>query len=99
MARELGVSRQTVMAAVRDHGEAEVRNLGFLESARALGMDEHRRRSRPDPWVTGFVDPGSGRLLQVAPGRSGAGVRRYLGCQDNNTRAAVEVVAPDPWRG
>ena len=54
----------------------------------------------PDPTVAcGFVDLHSGRLLEVVPGRSGAGVRRFLGCQDKDTRAAVEVVALDPWRG
>src|SRR5215213_5450585 len=62
---------------------------------RVLGIDETRARSvrwilepagwrRSDPWLTSFVDAEptrSGRLLGLAPGRSGGCVRTWLGQQ------------------
>jgi transposase len=77
---------------------------------RVLGIDETRARSvrwilepagwrRSDPWLTSFVDAdpnGPGRLLGLAPGRSGGCVRTWLGAQTDAFRGAVEVVVIDP---
>lgn len=75
-----------------------------------LGVDETRVRRvrwlleeagwrRSDPWMTSFVDldPGrAGGLLGLAPGRSGASVRGWLGLQSEEFRAGIQVVAIDP---
>ena len=90
MARDLGVGWSTVMEAVREFGEPLVEEqLGSLAGVRSLGMDEHRWRSRPDRWATGFCDLESGRLLEVVPGRSGAAARGFLGSETPEVRAAV----------
>ncbi len=100
VARGLGVGWSTVMEAVREFGEPLVEEqLGSLAGVRSLGMDEHRWRSRPDRWATGFVDLESGRLLEVVQGRSGAAARGFLASETAEVRAGVGVVALDPWRG
>ena len=100
VAREFGVGWSTVMDAVRRFGEPLVEaQLGSLRDVAALGMDEHRWRSAPDKWATGFVDLGTGRLLDVVQGRSGAAARRFLAAEAAETRRGVGVVALDPWRG
>jgi transposase len=77
---------------------------------RLLGVDETRARSvrwllaesgwrRSDPWMTSFVDldpAHPGGLLGLAPGRSGASVRGWLGLQSEQFRDGIEVVAVDP---
>jgi transposase len=52
-----------------------------------------------DPWTTSFVnaDPSArGRLLGLAPGRSGACVRDWLAEQTPAFRAGVQMVVIDP---
>lgn len=75
-----------------------------------LGIDETRSRSvrwiladhgwkRSDPWLTFFVDADPtrcGPLLGLAPGRTGACVRDWLGEQTAEFRSAVELVVIDP---
>ena len=75
-----------------------------------LGVDETRVRRvrwllqeagwrRSDPWMTSFVDldpDRAGGLLGLAPGRSGASVRGWLGLQSEEFRAGIKVVAIDP---
>ena len=69
VARSLGVGWSTVMEAVRHFGEPLVtEQLGSLSGVRSLGMDEHRWRSRPDRWATGFCDRETGRMLEVVQG-------------------------------
>ena len=63
------------------------------------GRGEHRWRSRPGGWATGFCDLETGRLLEVVQGRSGAAARGFLASETPEVRAAVAVVALDPWRG
>lgn len=77
---------------------------------RVLGIDETRSRSvrwiladhgwkRSDPWLTSFVDADPtrcGPLLGLAPGRTGACVRDWLGEQTAEFRSAVELVVIDP---
>src|SRR5215216_2701703 len=75
-----------------------------------LGIDETRFRSvrwildgivwrRSDPWLTSFVDcsaDGPGSLLGLAPGRTGACVRDWLGEQTDTFRNKIEIVVIDP---
>ena len=77
---------------------------------RMLGVDETRARSvrwllteagwrRTDPWMRSFIDldpADPGGILGLAPGRSGASVRGWLGLQSPEFRAGIEVVAVDP---
>ncbi len=108
VAREYGVSwwsvnHALVVAAARVIGPAP-------EGVRLLGVDETRARSvrwllseagwrRSDPWMTSFVDldpAHPGGLLGLAPGRSGASVRGWLGLQSQAFRDGIDVVAIDP---
>lgn len=80
------------------------------EPTRVLGIDETRARTvrwilqeagwrRSDPWMTSFVDADParpGRLLGLAPGRSGVCVSDWLAAQTAEFRAAIEVVVIDP---
>jgi transposase len=75
-----------------------------------LGIDETRFRSvrwivdgitwkRSDPWLTSFVDcsrDGPGSLLGLAPGRTGACVRDWLGEQSEAFRKMIKIVVIDP---
>jgi transposase len=77
---------------------------------RQLGIDETRFRSvrwildgitwkRSDPWLTSFVDcsrDGPGSLLGLAPGRTGACVREWLGEQSEEFRKMIKIVVIDP---
>ncbi len=79
------------------------------EPVRVLGIDETRARSvrwvladagwrRTDPWLTSFVDAdttGPGRMLGLAPGRSGTCVKDWLAEQSAEFRGAIEVVVID----
>jgi len=108
VAREYDVSWWSVNSALVVKA-AEV--LGpALPGVVRLGIDETRVRRvrwlleeagwrRCDPWMTSFVDLDPGRpggLLGLAPGRSGASVRGWLGLQSAEFRAGVRVVAIDP---
>ena len=73
--------------------------MGSLAGVQALGMDEHRWRSRPDKWATGSCDLETGRPLEVVQGRSGVAARGFLACETTEVRSGVAVVALDPWRG
>jgi transposase len=75
-----------------------------------LGIDETRFRSvrwildgvawrRSDPWLTSFVDcsrDGPGPLLGLAPGRTRACVREWLGEQSEAFRKMIKIVVIDP---
>ena len=107
VAGEYGVSWPT---AHRAPVAAAARWLPAPEPTRVLGIDETRFRSvrwildgltwrRSDPWLTSFVDctPGRpGKLLGLAPGRTGGCVTDWLGVQTDPFRAAIEVVVIDP---
>lgn len=98
VAADLGVGWHTVMETVRELGQPLVDALS-LEEVTALGMDEHRWRHRPRGWAIGFCDLDTGRLIDIIEGRSGAGISRYLAAQPAETRARIETVSVDPWRG
>ncbi len=75
-----------------------------------LGIDETRARRvrwyledaawrRSDPWLTSFVDADptrAGRLLGLAPGRSGACVADWLSEQSQQFRDGIRLVVIDP---
>jgi transposase len=103
VARTHGVSWPTAHRALV---AAAARWLPTPEPTRVLGIDETRARSvrwvladagwrRTDPWLTSVVDAdttGPGRMLGLAPGRSGACVRDWLAEQSAEFREAIEVV-------
>jgi transposase len=103
VARDFGVGWSTAMAAMRDHSQPLVDNPARLEGVETLGLDEtvmgHAGRRRRTTYVTGFVDLDRGRLLDIALGRSGSVVERWLDQRDDDWRAGIEVVALDPFRG
>ena len=106
VARTHGVSWPTAHRALV---AAAARWLPEPEPTKVLGIDETRARSvrwvladagwrRTDPWLTSFVDAdttGPGRMLGLAPGRSGACVKDWLNEQSSAFRAAIEVVVID----
>jgi transposase len=103
VARDLGVGWATVMQAVRDHGQPLVEDPDRLDDVEALGLDETAfltaTLTHPTLYVTGFVDLGRHRLLDVVPGRSATGVCTWLGERPPGWLDGVEAVALDPHRG
>ncbi len=103
VARDLGVSWQTVMRAVADHGRPLVEDPARLEDVAALGLDEtsflKATPTLPTRWVTGLVDLERGRLLDVVADRTRAAVDGWLGARPAAWLAQVGTVALDPWRG
>jgi transposase len=106
---EYGVSWHTTQAALV---ERATRLLGEPMPTRMLGIDETRTRrvrwvlaqagwKRTNPWMTSFVDADPnrpGRLLGLAPGRSGSAVTSWLDAQSDQFRDRVEIVVIDPFR-
>ena len=106
VARAHGVSWPTANRALV---AAAARWLPEPGPVRVLGIDETRARSvrwvmaeagwkRTDPWLTSFVDADTtspGRLLGLAPGRSGACVSAWLAEQTPAFRDRIEVVVID----
>lgn len=103
VARDLGVGWSTVMTAVRDHGTRLVDDPARTADVEALGMDETAfltgNQHHHTLYVTGFVDLGARRLLDVVPGRSAASVHDWLDTRSGAWLRAVGAVALDPHRG
>jgi transposase len=107
VASEYGVSWPTAHKALV---AAATRWLPEPTPTSRLGIDETRFRSvrwvldgivwkRSDPWLTSFVDcssDGPGSLLGLAPGRTGACVREWLGEQTEEFQNAIKIVVIDP---
>ena len=107
VASEYGVSWPTAHKALV---AAAARWLPEPTPTSRLGIDETRFRSvrwvldgivwkRSDPWLTSFVDcssDGPGSLLGLAPGRTGACVREWLGEQTEKFQNAIKIVVIDP---
>jgi transposase len=107
VAQEYGVSWPTAHKALV---AAAARWLPEPQPTSRLGIDETRFASvrwildgitwrRSDPWLTSFVDcwaDGPGSLLGLAPGRTGACVREWLGEQSEQFRNAIKIVVIDP---
>jgi transposase len=88
VARSFGVSWDTVMGAVREHGvplvedperTGKVKDLGIDETAWLAATSTHRTL-----WATGLVDTRAGQLVDVIEGRDAAKLRRWLGIQEQD---------------
>lgn len=103
VARDLGVGWHTVMNAVVEVGTPLVEDPARTAGVRALGVDEtsflRARPGRRSRFVTGLVDLGRSRLLDVVVGRAGSAVTCWFAGRDEGWLAAVEHVALDPYRG
>src|SRR5207342_2977536 len=107
VAREYGVSWPTAHKALV---VAATKWLPEPQPTSRLGIDETRFASvrwildgitwrRSDPWLTSFVDcsrDGPGSLLGLAPGRTGACLREWLGEQSEAFRKMIRIVVIDP---
>jgi transposase len=103
VAKAMGVSWSTVMAAVRRYGTPLVDDPTRLEGVSGLGVDETaflRANARhATTYVTGMVDVRAARLLDVTLGRSGPVLSQWVQAQPDTWRAGIEVAALDPFRG
>lgn len=103
VARSFGVGWATAMSCVVDHGTPRVDDPDRLAGVAALGVDETSflaaNATHHTMFVTGFVDIGSGRLLDVVQNRCGASVSGWLAAQPRQWRDGIDVLALDPHRG
>ncbi len=103
VAADFGVGWATAMAAVREYGTPLVDGPARLVGVEALGVDETAflaaNATRNTQFVTGVVDVGTSRLLDVVPGRSGKALTSWVNTQPEQWRQAVQVTALDPFRG
>lgn len=75
--------------------ETRARSVRWVHDTGPTGMVWRRS----DPWMTSFVDATPnhpGRLLGLAPGRSGSCVKTWLDAQSQAFRDGVQVVVIDP---
>jgi transposase len=100
VARDFGVSWDTAMEAVREHGQplvedperiCHVRDLGIDETSYLAATPEH-----PTLWATGLVDTDRGMLVDVIEGRNAAELRRWLEAMGPEWLAGVATVSIDP---
>jgi transposase len=103
VARAFGVSWHTAMAAVRDEGQPKVDDPSRLDGVTALGMDEtawlKATRTHATLYVSGLVDTGTGRLLDVVADRTAHAVTSWLSRRDRRWLARISVVTLDPHHG
>ena len=83
IAAELGCNWHTAMAAVQRWGRALLEaDVSRVEGVTALGLDEilmfRRGRYREQQWATTIVDARGGKLLDIVPGRSAKGAKRWI---------------------
>lgn len=99
MARELGVCWDTVMAAVREHGEPLVDDPQRVGQVRQLGVDETTwltaTRDHSTLFATGLVDLEQRIVVDVVPGNSAADLAAWLDLQPKGWLSEVRVVATD----
>jgi transposase len=99
MARELGVCWDTVMAAVREHGEPLVDDPGRVDAVRQLGVDEttwlSATREHPTLYATGLVDLERRIVIDVVEGNSGQDLGQWFDRQPKRWRTHIRVVATD----
>ena len=105
LAGEYGIGWQAAMHAVADHGLPLIDDPVRTAGVSSLGVDETSflkasyAAKRRTTFVTGLVDLGRSRLLDIVPGRAGSAVTTWLGQRDQPWLCAVEKVALDPHRG
>lgn len=99
VAREFGVCWWTVMNAVIEHGTPLADDPGRVGAVDKLGVDETSfqaaRPGRATRYVTGLVDLGGRRMIDLVPGNSGDDLRRWCAQADPNWLAGITVVATD----
>ena len=106
IAAELGCGWHTAMAAVHRWGRALLdADRGRLVGVTALGLDEilmfRRGPFREKHWGTTLVDARRGRLLDIVPGRSASGAKRWLGARPARWRKRIRWAVMDlsgPYR-
>lgn len=99
MAAELGVCWDTVMDAVREHGEPLVDDPRRVGQVTALGVDETSwltaTKDHPTLFATGMVDLQEKVVIDVVPGNSSQDLGSWLDRQPAAWLAGVRVVATD----
>ena len=100
VARAFGVSWDTVMGAVREHGRPLVDDPARISAVEDLGIDETAWLAatpiHPTLWATGLVDTCAGRLVDVIYGRDAATLRDWLARRDEEWLESVRTVSIDP---
>ncbi|MEW6583652.1 MAG: ISL3 family transposase [Actinomycetota bacterium] len=99
MARELGVCRDTVMAAVREHGEPLVDDPDRVGAVTCLGVDETSwlaaTKDHPTLYATGLVDLTRRVVIDVVEGNTGRVLASWLDGRAAEWLQKVRVVATD----
>jgi transposase len=99
MAAELGVCRDTVMAAVREHGEPLVDDPDRVGVVAQLGVDEttflSANADHPTLFATGMVDLRRRVVIDLIEGNSAHDLGSWLDRQPQDWLSEVRVVATD----
>jgi len=99
MARELGVCWDTVMAAVKEHGEPLVDDPARVGTVEQLGVDEttwlSATREHPTLFATGLVDLEQRIVIDVVKGNSGGDLGGWLDQRPEPWLESIRVVATD----
>jgi len=99
MARELGVCWDTVMAAVREHGEPLLDDPARVGAVAQLGVDEttflSANRDHPTLFATGLVDLKRRVVIDVIEGNSASDLGAWLDRQPTDWIGQIAVVATD----
>jgi transposase len=99
MARELGVCWDTVMAAVKEHGEPLVDDPGRVGAVTTLGVDETSwlaaTKDHPTLFATGLIDLDKRVVIDVIEGNAAQDLGCWLDRQPASWREQVRVVATD----
>jgi transposase len=103
LARWLGVSWATVMAAVRDYGTPLVEDPARVEEVSSLGIDEtaflKANAEHPTRYVIGLVDLEKRVLIGMIEGNRALDVSRWLSSKDEAFLAGITTVACDLHEG
>jgi len=99
MTRELGVSWDTVMDAVREHGEPLVDDPERVGEVRQLGIDETNflaaTKDHATLFATGIVDLERRIVIDVVPGNNAQSLGAWLDHQPPSWISGIRVVATD----
>ena len=103
VARDFGVGRAAVMAAVTEYGTGLVEHPDRVAAVSAVGVDEtaflRANPTRSTVFATGIVDLQRGKLIDIVAGRSRKVLADWLVEQPQPWTAGIQVAALDPFRG